>query len=69
MLTGINDESKKQRRPLNEIIIQCSNQPTKKCSKIQYKRFYCGLNQNPTTCILITDILLEGERASLDGAT
>lgn len=63
------DEDKKQRRPLNEAFIQCSNQPTEKCSKIQYRRFYCGLNLYPTTCILITDVLPEGDGASLDGAT
>jgi hypothetical protein len=62
-------EDKKLRRPLNEAFIQCSNQPTEKCSKIPYKRFYCGLNLYPITCILITDVLPEGDGASLDGAT
>jgi len=57
---SMNDEEKAE-ETLNEALIQFSNQPTEKCSKIQYERFYCGLNQNPTTCVLITDVLAEGD--------
>jgi hypothetical protein len=45
------------------------NQPTKKCSEIQYKRFYCGLTRDPTTWNFDSWRAPYGEGVSLNGAT